>query len=180
MLAYGPRMRKLLLILTGVLAIAQIVALAVAADEEGRFRRTTPRGSFGRDGPELLIGVPGGRAWGIESELLPVQPDRSAVRATIEVRDATVREAFVRVAWYYRATGRPRQFALSDATLVRAGETVVLEIALDPPPGAVAYRLRVLARLRAPDELSGADAVSVRLSTPFGRPATYPVTRLLP
>src|SRR6266480_6328171 len=164
---YGPRMRKRFLIVSFVLAIAQLVALGVAADEEGRFRRTTPRGSFGRDGPELLVGVPGGRAWGIESELLPVPADRSAVRATVEVRDTTVREAFVRVAWYARATGRPRQFALSDATLVRAGETVTLEIGLDPPPGAVAYRLRVLARLRAREELSVADAVSVRLSAPF-------------
>lgn len=180
MLGYGPRMRNLLLIVAASLAIAQVVALAVAADEEGRFRRTTPRGSFGRDGPELLVGVPGGRAWGIESDLIPVAQDRSALRATIEVRDATVREAFVRVAWYDRASGRPRQFALSDATPVRAGETVTLEIALDPPPGAVAYRLRVLARLRAPDELSAAGAVSVRLSAPFGRPPTYPVTQLLP
>ena len=56
----------------------------------------------------------------------------------------------------------------------------MLEIALDPPPGAVAYRLRVLARLRAPDDLSAAGAVSVRLSAPFGRPPTYPVTQLLP
>jgi hypothetical protein len=173
-------MRKRLLIIGFVLAIAQLVALGVAADEEGRFRRTTPRGSFGRAGPELLVGVPGGRAWGIESDLLPVPPDRSAVRATVQVRDATVREAFVRVAWYDRATGRPRQFALTDATPVRVGETITLEIGLDPPPGAVAYRLRVLARLRAPEELSAADAVSVRLSTPFSRPPTHPVTRLLP
>jgi hypothetical protein len=179
-LGYGPRVRKLLLTIAASLAIVQVVALAVAADEEGRFRRTTPRGSFGRDGPELLVGVPGGRAWGIESDLFPVPPDRSALRATIEVRDATVREAFVRVAWYDRASGRPRQFALTDAKPVRAGETVVLEIALDPPPGAVAYRLRVLARLRAPDDLSAAGAVSVRLSAPFGRPPTYPVTQLLP
>lgn len=166
--------------IAAALATLQVLALAVAADEEGRFRRTTPRGSFGRTGPELLVGVPGGRAWGIESDLLLVPPNRSAFRATIEVHDATVREAFVRVAWYDRASGRPRQFALSDAAPVRAGETVTLEIALDPPPGAVAYRLRVLARLRAPDELSAADAVGVRLSTPFGRPPSSPMTQLLP
>jgi len=179
-LGYGLRMRRLPLTVAAALAIAQILAFAVAADEEGRFRRTTPRGSFGRDGPALLVGVPGGRAWGIESDLLPVPTDRSALRATIEVRDSTVRETFVRIAWYDRASGRPRQFALSDATPVRAGETVTLEIALDPPPGAVAYRLRVLARLRGPNELSAADAISVRLSPPVGRPPTYPVTQLLP
>jgi hypothetical protein len=55
-------MRKRLLIFSCVLGIAQLIALDVAADEEGRFRRTTPRGSFGRDGPELIIGVPVRRA----------------------------------------------------------------------------------------------------------------------
>jgi hypothetical protein len=169
-----------LLILACAVATLQLVALAAAADEDGRFRRTTPRGSFGRDGPTLLVGVPGGRAWGIESELRPVPADPSSMRATIEVRDPAVREAFVRVAWYDRATGRPRQFAFSDATLVRAGETVTLEIALDPPPGAVAYRVRVLARLRPPAQVSAADAVSVRFSAPFSRPARRPMTRLLP
>src|SRR5207244_435758 len=66
-----------------------------AADDDPRFHRTTPRGAFGSDGPELLVGVPGGRAWGIESELRPVPDERSSMRATIQVADPAVREAFV-------------------------------------------------------------------------------------
>jgi len=126
------------------------------------------------------VGVPGGRAWGIESALIPV-PDRgSGFHATVEVRDPEVREAFIRVAWYDRATRRPKQFALTDAVFVRAGETTTFDVALDPPAGAVAYRVRVLARLRTPQALSAPDAVRVTLSPPFLRAARSPATRLLP
>src|SRR5207245_6988678 len=153
-----------------------MAALAVSASAEGGppYRRTTPRGSFGTEGPELVVGVPGGRAWGIESALIPVPDQRIGFRATIEVSDPEIREAFIRVAWYDRATGRPRQFALSDARFVRAKETAMLEVALDPPAGAVAYRVRVLARLRTPDPLSAADAVTVTLAARYVRPARVP------
>jgi hypothetical protein len=163
-------------------ALGVAAALAVAASAEGGppYRRTTPRGSFGTDGPELVVGVPGGRAWGIESALIPVPGERTGFRATIEVSDPEVREAFIRVAWYDRATGRPRQFALTDARFVRAGEAATLEVALDPPPGAVAYRVRVLARLRTPQELSTPDAIRVTLSGAFALPAGFPSTQLLP
>jgi len=163
-------------------AFGLMAALAVSASAEGGppYRRTTPRGSFGADGPELVVGVPGGRAWGIESALIPVPDQHTGFRATVEVSDPKVREAFIRVAWYDRATGRPRQFALSDARFVSAGETATLEVALDPPAGAVAYRVRVLARLRTPDALSAADAVTVTLSARYVRPARVPPTRLLP
>jgi hypothetical protein len=124
--------------------------------------------------------VPGGRAWGIESALIPVPKERSAFRAAVEVSDPSVREAFVRVAWYDRATGRPRQFALSDARFVRAGETATFDVALDPPPGAVAYRVRVLGRLGARDAVSAADAIRVDMSTPHRIASEIPVTRLLP
>src|SRR2546428_6565749 len=159
-----------------------MAALAVSASAEGGppYRRTTPRGSFGTDGPELVVGVPGGRAWGIESALIAVPDQRSGFRGAIEVSDRGVREAFIRVAWYDHATGRPRQFALSDARFVRAGESATLEVALDPPAGAVAYRVRVLARLRTPEAVSAPDAVTVTLSAPFLRPAGVPPTRLLP
>ena len=173
-------MRK---IVAGVLcALGLATVLAVAANAEGGppYRRTTPRGSFGTDGAELVVGVPGGRAWGIESALLPVPPGHTAFSATVEVSDPAVREAFVRIAWYDRSTGRPRQFALSDARYVRAGETATLEIALDPPPGAVAFRLRVLARLRTPDALSTPDAVRVAVSPAHPVAPTIPATRLLP
>jgi hypothetical protein len=169
-------MRKALVAVVFLLAFAR----PAAGDDDPRFHRTTPRGTFGKDGPELLVGVPGGRAWGIESELRPVPDERSAMRATIEVADPMVREAFVRIAWYDRMTGRPREFALSDARFVAAGETTTLEVILDPPPGAVAYRVRVLARLVEPGALSTSDAIRARLSSPVARPPLFPLTRLLP
>jgi hypothetical protein len=162
------------------LGVAAALSLLASADGGPPYHRTTPRGSFGADGAQLLIGVPGGRAWGIESALIPVPDQRTGLRATIEVSDPEVREAFVRVAWYDRATGRPRQFALTDARFVRAGETATLEVGLDPPAGAVAYRVRVLARLRTPEALSAPDAVTVTLSAPYLRPGGVPATRLLP
>jgi hypothetical protein len=167
---------------TFLCAMAVAVAVSVVANADGGppYRRTTPRGSFGVDGPELVVGVPGGRAWGIESALIPVPDGRTAIRTTLDVSDPEVREAFVRVAWYDRATGRPRQFALTDARYVRAGETATFEVVLDPPPGAVAYRLRVLARLRTPTALSAADAVRVELSAPHRVGPEIPDTRLLP
>jgi hypothetical protein len=168
--------------LTAMMAcgLVLLVSVRVAGDDDPSFRRTTPRGSFGRDGPALLVGVPGGRAWGIESELIPAPRGPAAFRATVDVIDPAVREAFVRIAWYDRATGRPRQFALSDAQLIREGESTTVEVALDPPPGAVAYRVRVLARLRAADALSARDAVRASLSAPRARTSTFPATRLLP
>lgn len=172
-------MSKLLASLLCAVAVAAAVAASASADGPP-YRRTTPRGSFGQVGPELVVGVPGGRAWGIESALIPVPEQRSGFRATVEVSDPEVREAFVRVAWYDRATGRPRQFALTDARFVRAGETATLEIALDPPAGAVAYRIRVLARLHMPQALSAADAIRVDLSAPFHLAPEIPATQLLP
>ena len=174
-------MPKAVAALVAAVLATTVLALAASADGGPPYRRTTPRGSFGADGPELVVGVPGGRAWGIESALIPVPDDeRTGVRATIEVRDSLVREAFVRVAWYDRASGRPRQFALTDARFIRSGETATVEVALDPPPRAVAYRLRVLARLRTPEAVSAPNAVRVMVSSPFSWPTDVPTTRLLP
>jgi hypothetical protein len=160
--------------------IAAALAASASADGGPPYRRTTPRGSFGQEGPELVVGVPGGRAWGIESALIPVPEGRTGFRATVEVSDPEIREAFIRVAWYQRATGRPRQFALTDARFVRAGETATVDVALDPPAGAVAYRIRVLARLRSPQPRSKSDAIHVQLSTPGPISPAIPETRLLP
>ena len=180
MVGYGSGMPKLVAALAAAFLAALVLAAPGLADDDPHFRRTTPRGSFGREGGELLVGVPGGRAWGIESELRPVPSGETALHAIIEVRDPAVREAFIRIAWYDRASRRPRQFALSDARLVRAGETSVLEIALDPPAGAVAYRLRVLARLYAPVGTSADEAIRVLLASAGRRPTGVPETQLLP
>ena len=173
-------MPKVIACLFCALGIAAVLAIAASADGGPPYRRTTPRGSFGEAGAELLVGVPGGRAWGIESALIPVPDQRSGFRATVEVRDPEVREAFIRVAWYDRATGRPKQFALTDAAFVRAAQTATFEVALDPPTGAVAYRVRVLARLRTPEALSAADAIRVTVSAPYSVALEIPTTRLLP
>jgi hypothetical protein len=163
-----------------VLVLTLCLGVVVLAEGGPPFRRTTPRGSFGRDGPALVVGVPGGRAWGIESGLIPVPARGTAMHVTMTVDDPAVREAFVRIAWYDRTTGRPKQFALTDAAFVRADETSTFDVTLDPPAGAVAYRVRVLARLTSPGAFSASDAIRALLSAPFPSEHSRPPTRLLP
>jgi hypothetical protein len=143
--------------------LATVVAPAAADDDPPHFRRTTPRASLEEQAGSFTLGVPAGRAWGIESELRPIPPGRTlAVR--LSVADDEVREAFARVAYYASATGRPRQIAVVDSEAVAAGESRLLFVALDPPPGAVAYRVRVLARLRAGADRSRDDAIQARVA----------------
>ena len=171
--------RPIVLVVLATL-LAASVPLVAAADDGPPFHRTTPRGSFGRDGPALLVGVPGGRAWGVESELRPAPAAGSDLWVTVEVRDPAVREAFVRIAWYDRGTGRPRQIAIADARAIRVvGETATLEVPLDPPRGAVAYRVRVLARLTVASGVTSAGAVRATIGAPVLR-SDVPDTRLLP
>jgi hypothetical protein len=146
-----------------LLALLLIVSCpgGAAADDEWRFRRTTPRAQLSGS-TSLSLGVPGGRAWGIESALRPLGP--AALAFDLTVRDPAVREAFLRVAWYDRDTGRPRQRDLADSLLVRAGEERTLQVELEPPPGAVAYRVRVLARLADGATRSASDAIRVTLA----------------
>jgi hypothetical protein len=127
----------------------------------GPFRRTTPRGSLDRDAGGLVIGIPSGRAWGIESALLPLA-GTARVSLVLAVDDPDVSEAFVRVAYYARADARTRQLATRDSPFLRVGEDRRIVIELDSPPGAVAYRVRVLGRLVATAVLSRVDAIRVR------------------
>ncbi|HEY8730837.1 MAG TPA: hypothetical protein VIN69_02530 [Candidatus Limnocylindria bacterium] len=127
----------------------------------GRFRRTTPRGSLDRDAGGLIIGIPGGRAWGIESGLVPLD-GASRVSVVLAVDDPDVVEAFVRVAYYSRADARTRQLATRDSPFVRVGESRRITVELVPPPGAIAYRVRVLGRLVAGGQRSRADAIHLR------------------
>lgn len=143
-------------------ALAALVP-AIGADD---LRLTTPRGDLVREADGLYLAVPGGRAWGITSGLLLLEQGHlradgrgssavvergragaTSIAAEIEVRDPRVAHAFLRVAWYDRATGRPRQIAIQDSQLVRHGERARVAVRLLPPAGAVAYRIRVLARL---------------------------------
>jgi hypothetical protein len=143
--------------------LATIAAPAAADDDRTKFRRTTPRAALQEDAGAFTLGVPAGRAWGIESELRRLPPER-ALAVRIVVADDDVREAFARVAYYASATGRPRQIAIADSEAVAAGEGRLLFVPLDPPPGAVAYRVRVLARLRAGAAQSRDDAIQARVT----------------
>lgn len=149
--------------LLAVILLAVVALPAAADDDTTRFRRTTPRASLEEHAGTLTLGVPAGRAWGIESELRPLPAGR-ALALRLHVGDDDVREAFARVAYYARATGRTRQIATADSEAVAAGESRILVVPLDPPPGAVAYRIRVLARLRAGAERSRDDAIQARVT----------------
>jgi len=165
--------RTLLVVLALLFAVG---GSATADDGDPRFRRTTPRASLNDAQGALVIGVPGGRAWGIESELLALPSSPTAIVVRLAVSDASVREAFVRVAYYASSSARTRQLAVSDSAPVGAGEHVVVAVAPEPPAGAVAYRVRVLARLADPSGMSTGDAVTARLR--FARAAARPAGAL--
>ena len=170
--------RLVAILVAGALVLAGSVP--AAADDGWGFRRTTPRAALllEQDGYEL--GVPGGRAWGIESALRPLA-GASSVAFEVAVDDPAVREAFVRVAYYDRDWGRPRQMEIVDSAFVRIGEKRLLTIVLDPPLGAVAYRVRVLARL-SPGAPASSTTDAIRVSSD-GDPVLVgrrPYTRLRP
>ena len=170
--------RTPLLLVPLALALLGSSALADPGDV-GPFRRTTPRGSLERDTGGLIVGIPGGRAWGIESGLVPLDgTDRLTL--VLAVDDPDVAEAFVRIAYYARADARSRQLATHDSPYVRVGEDRRIAVELVPPPGAVAYRVRVLGRLVAGAVRSAVDAIRVRPDpSPTGRGRSRPsLTRL--
>ena len=165
------------------LALAMSLANVAQADEgDPRFRRTTPRAALdaAEDGA-LVIGVPGGRAWGVESGLRPLPAPGTILLVRLGVSDASVREAFVRVAYYGVATGRSRQLATSDSAPVTAGRRLSVVVPIEPPRAAVSYRVRVLARLVDPGGRSADDAVTavVRVAHGSARPVGSLSSRLL-
>jgi len=162
------------LVVAGVLLSAPI-----AVADTGPFRRTTPRASFDRDAGGLIVGIPSGRAWGIESGLKPLDGS-GALRLVVAVDDPDVAEAFVRIAYYARGDARSRQLMTWDSPFVRVGEDRRIVIDLAPPEGAVAYRVRVLGRLVAGATLSRRDAIHARPDdTPSERGRPRPsLTRL--
>jgi hypothetical protein len=157
-----------------------VVALAspAHADDGGPFRLTTPRGSLAAGDDALVVGIPDGRAWGAESALRPLPFPSAELVVRIVVSDEAVREAFVRVAYYASAAGRTRQLAIADSAPVAAGRPETVAVPIDPPRGAVAYRVRVLARLRDGPARSADGAVTavIRLAL---RPAGSLASRLL-
>ena len=150
------------------LVISMLLSSPVLADDARPFHRTTPRAALADAHGVLVIGVPAGRAWGIESELRPLPPSGTLVIVRLAVTDGAVREAFVRVAYYASASARSRQLAVSDSAPVANGERALVSVELDPPVGAVAYRIRVLARLFEPSGRSSDDAVTAVLHAASG------------
>lgn len=168
--------RSALLVLLALAFIA--LSSSASADDDLRFRRTTPRAELERTGSELRLGIPGGRAWGVESALRLVPRRGGAIAVDLEVSDPEVREAFIRIAWYDQSVGRPRQIATDDSEPVTLGPLRRVALALDPPEGAVAYRVRILARFRGLEPASRSDAI--RFTSPSLVRFATPLTRLLP
>ncbi len=169
-------MRRLALAIVIVLA----AAMPVAADDDLRFHRTTPRAPLEVAGEQLVFGVPAGRAWGLESRLVRIGREAATVALDLAVSDPVITEGFVRIAWYTRDEGRPRQIAIDDAPAVLSGIERRVVVRLEPPEGAIAFRVRVLARVGPGATSSRGDALTVsrvRLDTADRpRPA---LTRLL-
>ncbi len=172
--------RPVRVLLVALAAALLLSASDPAAAEDGwRFRRTTPRAALLLEADGYEIGVPGGRAWGIESGLRALT-GTSWVAFEVAVDDPAVREAFLRVAYYDRETGRPRQMEIADSAFVRVGEDRVVSVTLEPPTGAVAYRVRVLARLSPGARASALDAIRVGGADAPGTRGPRPYTRLRP
>lgn len=151
--------------LVSLVIVAVSLSSPAAADPGGPFRRTTPRGSLDQDAGGLVVGIPAGRAWGAEGSLRPVDPSAAHLTVDLAVDDPDVAEAFVRVAFYARGDARSRQLATVDSPFVRIGPERTISIELRPPPGAVAYRIRVLGRLAPGAVISRADAIRARWAT---------------
>jgi hypothetical protein len=97
-------LRLVLLVPVGITLV--LLASAASADP-GPFRRTTPRAFLdyldyreylGHEVGGLIVGIPSGRAWGIESGLRPLD-GAGPVALAVAVDDPDVAEAFVRVAY---------------------------------------------------------------------------------
>ncbi len=154
---------------------------AFADDGGPRFHRTTPRATFDDQNGVLVVGVPGGRAWGIESELRPLPPAGTTLVVRLWVSDDAVGEAFVRIAYYGSASARTRQLATVDSEPVAARGHALVAVPIEPPSGAVAFRVRVLARLTDPTGRSADDALTAALRWSRGaiRPAGSLFSRLI-
>ncbi len=138
-----------------ILAAAALAALLLlssapaAADDGLRWRRTTPRASLSAAGDALELRVPVGRAWGIASDPIALEPGGVyRARVELEVPAERLRGVFLRVALYQRADGRGRQRERHDSIPLGAGYGArVVEFVA--PPWARAAKLRLLVRADA-------------------------------
>lgn len=143
-----------------VLLLLVLLVQPAAADDGPGFRRTTPRSPLRVAASGVLFGIPHGRAWGLESRLLRIGAAGATVALDLGVDHPSVREAFVRIAWYDRDHGRPRQILIEDSAEVHFGVDRRIVLELHPPADAIAFRVRVLARVVDGSPASGADAVT--------------------
>jgi hypothetical protein len=171
--------RRLCLLLCVALTLA--ASVTADADDGPRFHRTTSHHSardVRRGGWRAGHRDPGGRAWGIESELRALPPVGTTLLVRLAVSDDAVREAFVGLAYYASASTRARQLATVDSAPVAGTGRASVAIPLEPPPLAVAFRVRVLARLADPAGRSVPGAVTAALR--WSRGAVRPAGSLLP
>lgn len=141
-------MRIVRLAALGSIALVLAVAVAGAADDQFRWRRTSPRALVGVEGAELLLQVTGGRARGVESAPAQIAPSgayRAAVNLTVP-EEADVRGAFLRLALYARADGGGRQALRLDTPLASGGSHGERTIDFVAPPWAHSVKLRLLVR----------------------------------
>lgn len=119
------------------------------ADDGLRWRRTTPRAIVAERGDLLELRVPAGRAWGVSSQPLPLEPGRAyRARVELDVPRDRLRGTFLRVALYERADGRGRQrLRIDSRPLLGAAEARVIDFVV--PHWAHSAKLRVLVRADA-------------------------------
>lgn len=160
-------------VLSLCVALMLVTAASANAEDGTTFRRTTPRAPLRLSADQLVFGIPSGRAWGLESALIRIG-SHATVALDLGLADEGVREAFVRIAWYDRDQGRPRQMLVEDAPVVLPGVRRRVVLALEAPDGAVAFRIRALARVTPGTAASREDALTV------GRVRVDPSLRLRP
>lgn len=140
-------MARSTLILLLIASLGLLALSGAAAADELRWHRTSPRVSFTAGDEVLLFATSGGRARGLESAAVAVQPG-SSYRAEVELalpHDAG-REALLRVALYERADGRARQRLVFDAPSVAAGSAGPRALDFAAPAWTRAVKVRLLLR----------------------------------
>ena len=136
-----------------------------------RFRPTSRRVRLQADGPSLRLTTASRRTAGITSGLLALPTRGVEATAELDARDAAVRAAFLRIACYRTASGRSRQLWTRTSRLVAGGGRARVTVRIERTPPAVAYRVRVLARLAAGRAATGSVVVrGLRLAEPAARP----------
>ena len=163
--------------LAALISIALVLAVAVAggADDQLRWRRTSPHALIGVQGTELLLQVIGGRARGVESAPIQIAPSgayRAEVKLTVP-EDAHARGAFLRLALYARADGGGRQALRLDSPLASGGSDAERIIDFVAPSWAHAAKLRLLVRrepgmreVAAPVRARGASLHAIQSARP--------------